>query len=251
MPGHDYTVGADSSSGEEGGDPAAVAVFDRDTGEFVAAWHGYQNPVVFAHTIVALARWYNTALLAPEVNNHGHSTLGECKNLQYPRYYVWQRVDRIRNTFTNYLGWWTTWTTRPLLIDTFAHALTEREIVIYHPETVSELLRFQWVSQQRAEGLGHDDLCMSSMIAYRAHLEMPLLSTGVPPRIKWADAEAPPMVQSGPPLNNVSREAWEEADQAVEDMAHGHDRLMEQYLFPDDFDPSAPVGLEDVPDFPY
>src|SRR5205823_2591328 len=41
VPGHDYTVGADSSSGEEGGDPAAIAVFDRDTGEFVAIWHGY------------------------------------------------------------------------------------------------------------------------------------------------------------------------------------------------------------------
>lgn len=232
--GHEYTIGADPSQGVEGGDPAAIQVFDRQREEQVAVWHGYLEPYPFAHVIDALGRWYNNAIVAPELNaGHGFSVIEELKALQYPRFYVWQRVDKIRHSVTNWLGWQTTFRTRALLIDSFHYALNAREMLLRDPDTVQQCLEFQYVpGTQRAEGIRHDDLAIAMMIAYRVHLETPMESTGAPPRIHFTDPkssepEPPPM-----PAGSMNQEAWKTADQEVRQMAQLR-TLVNQYDTPD------------------
>lgn len=258
--GHDYSIGGDPSSGVEPrsgemGDPACIQVFDRTLGEMVATWHGYANPVVFARIMLALGYWYNTAILAPELTGgHGFSVVEELKMAQYPRIYVWQRVDRVRGGNTNFYGWETSYRTRPLLIDTFCFALNDDEVFIWDTETNVELQRFQWLGRAEASG-GHDDRAMAAMIAYRVHLEMPLLSTGAPPRVKFTDsatAKASMIDEAARQarMANVNHQVWEEVDDEIDRLKQGARGSQDDFDLPDGLD-DEPMGLEEVPEIPW
>lgn len=247
-PDHDYVVSGDPSSGSQDGDPSCIQVFDRIREEQVAIWHGHVNPVIFARYMMAIGRWYNTGTVAPEVNNHGYTVVEEIKNAQYPRIYIWQRVDRIHHTVSNFYGWETTLRSRPLLIDSMNLAISERSILLVDPETIREHMEFNWLDERRAEGsAGHDDRCLSMLIAYRVHLELPMLSTGIPPRLRFAADPVPIDPDAGLPKGNLNREAWKEADQALAQMGNPRqpDGLI-QYL-PADGD----MGLDEMPDIPF
>src|SRR5262252_540752 len=220
---HEYTLGADPSSGIMGGDPAAAVVFDRTVGELVCVWQGHLAPVAFAVVLDALGRYYNEAILAPELNaGHGFSVIEELKMHRYPKLYVWQRVDKVTHSVTNFYGWSTSYRTRPLLIDALRHALAEQTILIRDPATLLELLNFQYLEVGgRAEGQGsHDDLAMATMIAYRVHIEYPIEATGLPPR---APRDLDVTKASDPVVyaNNMTKDAWEQTDRDLERMKHG------------------------------
>src|SRR5207253_882726 len=72
-PGESYYVAADPSMGIEGGDYACAQVLRIGVGghpdEQVAEWHGWINPTPFGHIIVGIAKWYNMAELALELNS--------------------------------------------------------------------------------------------------------------------------------------------------------------------------------------
>jgi hypothetical protein len=233
---HEYCIGADPSAGVEGGDPSAIQVFDRTTGEQVAVWHGYLNPVPFAAEMVKLGLWYNHAILAPEMNGgYGFSVIAELKSVQYLQLYVWQRVDRVRHTITNWYGWETNHRTRPLMIDTFAHAINEGDVKLWDLETINEALAFQYVDG-RPQGQGkHDDLIMAMMIAFRVHLEMPMVATGLPPRVKYGDVGSPAAAAEAlPPLpTGFSREAWKETDEELQRMKGEGKSTANEYGVPD------------------
>lgn len=247
--GHEYTIGADPSQGVDGGDPSAIQVFDRQRCEQVAVWTGLMEPYPFAHLINAIGRWYNEAIAAPELNSgHGFSVVEELKALQYPRIYIWQRVDKVRHTVTNYYGWETTFRTRPLLIDSLHYAINAREMLVRDPNTVQELMEFQFVpGTRRAEGINYDDLAMAMMIAHRVHLEMPLESTGAPPRVHFADERTPPVDLPPMPAGTMNRDAWESADEEVKRLANADERQREQYDMPDLDSMTGPDFVPDVP----
>jgi hypothetical protein len=221
VPGHEYTLGADPSGGQEGGDPAAALVFDRQTGEAVAVWHGHLPPIPFAQVLDGLGRYYNEAILAPELNSgHGFSVIEELKSRQYPRLYVWQRVDKVTHSITNFYGWSTSYRTRPLLIDNLRHGLAEQEILVRDPATILELLEFQYADfGGRAEGLSHDDLAVACMIAFRVHVEYPMAATGLPPRHQAEDFTHDAEVVTYP--NTYTKDAWEGVDKDMQRLQHG------------------------------
>jgi len=228
-PDHEYMVGADVAAGVEGGDYSCAQVFDRVTDEQVATWHGHLTPVQFGRVCAGLGRLYNTAWLAPEVTGgYGFSVVEELKLVQYPKIYIWTRVDKVRQTMTNFYGWETSFRTRPLLINSMANALLERAIRIRDAETILEMMKFQYVDGRRAEGLKHDDRVIAMMIAYRTHLEYPLEKTGLPPRVKFT-TDVPVVTGPPPPPRGLDREAWEETDQALKEMARGGQDMMAQF----------------------
>ena len=67
-------VGADVGEGLAGGDASCACVIERESGVQVAELHGRVSPERFAQLLYALARWYYSAWLAVERNNHDHST---------------------------------------------------------------------------------------------------------------------------------------------------------------------------------
>lgn len=168
---HEYVVGIDVAAGVEGGDYSCAQVFDRQREEQVAVWHSHLTPIAFARACIGIGRLYNTAWVAPELSGGwGYSVVEEFKSVQYPRLYIWVRIDKVRNTSTNYYGWDTSPRTRPLLVNGFANALIEKSILLVDPETILECMEFQYIDGRRAEGRKHDDRVFGIMIAYRVHL---------------------------------------------------------------------------------
>jgi hypothetical protein len=218
----DYVVSGDPASGVEGGDASCAVVFDREREAVVAIWHGHLTPVEFARVLVGLGRWYAEALLIPEVTGgHGFAVVEELKMCMYPRLYMWQRVDRVRNNLSSYIGWETTWRSKGLLVDTMAWALVEKAIWIPDVETLRELMEFQYIERSRVGGdEGADDRAMACMIALRAHVEVAMKNTGTPPRLKLPE-EKPDVVEDyverykngvGIASGRAAREVWDQVD---------------------------------------
>ena len=79
---HEYVLGADPAEGVEGGSDSSLRVFDKVTGEEMAALKGKFEPkVVFPKMIFDIAVWYNYAELLPERNNHGHAVIAGINEL--------------------------------------------------------------------------------------------------------------------------------------------------------------------------
>ncbi len=149
----------------------------------------------------------------------------------------------------------TTLRTRPLMIDSLVYALNEAELLLVDPLTIDEALKFQWTTNVRAEGEQFDDAIMALMIAYRAHLEMPLLKTGAPPRVKFGDVKevaAPTSPFSGI-MGSVNHEAWQETDQVLEHMERTGAMPMHDFEVHDpERYPEEPLhGLDKMPDILY
>ena len=256
-PGHDYTIGADVAAGVEGGDYSAAVVYDRMTSEVVAVWHGHISPIEFANQLIRLGFFYQQALLAPEITGgHGFSVIAEIKSQFYPRIYVYQRVDKIRNTITNFLGWETTFRTRGLLLDTMHWALGNHEIMIWDQQVIQELREMRYGQDGKAVGMRYDDLAMAVMIALRAHVEMPMTETGLPPRLKPPRERHGPEVAQPPPLpeRGMDRLVWQETDRILRSYRHSRRRTIDEYgEMPDAKDDALwePGGESWIPEIPW
>jgi hypothetical protein len=82
-----YVIGADVGMGVRNGDPSVAQVLDTQLRQ-VAVWRGLVHPDYFANILVALGFYYNTALIAPERNNHGLLTCVRLRDADYPMIYT-------------------------------------------------------------------------------------------------------------------------------------------------------------------
>ena len=160
-----YVVGADIAEGLEHGDASVAWVLCVNTGLPVAVWHGRVDPDIFGETILPAIGWfYRNALIVPEINNHGLTVLKALQRSKYRYLYkrrtFTKRVDRPLES----LGWLTTHTSKPLLVDELAAWM--RDIPnIPHRKTVHELKTFTRNVNGRMSGSPHDDCVMALGIA--------------------------------------------------------------------------------------
>lgn len=155
-----YLVGADPAGGGPHSDPSAAAVYDIDSWEQVAAFHGRPLPHEFARELAYAGTIYNNALLAPESNFHGQGVLAHLVNLGYGHIYEPEKptsyVEQKQRGRT--LGWLTNQKTKAFMVDTMRTALRERTIAVRDAEAIEELMRYQEVAPGRYDGKGgHDD----------------------------------------------------------------------------------------------
>jgi hypothetical protein len=190
---HRYCIGADVAEGLEKHDYSSGYVLDRLTFEFVAAYHGHADPDHFAQILNNLGRFYgepdlhDCARLGVEVNNHGHTVINELrKHHQYPGLYTQERFNQRNQAISNQIGWLTTAKSKPVLIDGFAVALREKELVIHDLALLNECLRFVNVDGKLgAQGNNHDDRVMAAAIALQVHKSMPAPKRWEPPVTGW------------------------------------------------------------------
>lgn len=166
----EYMIGADVGEGIIGGDPSTIEILKVPKGNpliiQVAEWKGWIDPVQFGGKLVELAKWYNDAMLVPETNNHGFTTLNEVKQI-YWNIYRWQYFDRFKNYQTEKLGWQTSIATKPLLCSYAASCLNADILIIHSQALIDEMLTFVRNTSNSGEGdyNCHDDLVMAFMIA--------------------------------------------------------------------------------------
>lgn len=193
--GRGYVVSVDPSEGM-GGDPGAAVVYDRASGEVVAALHGQFPTVRLAFVAYDIGVTYNTALLAIERNNHGTSVLSHLANPPAPIDGTPARkpYPNIFNDRDGKPGWNNTLASRPAALDALEDAIRTGRWATPDVATIEEMLVFVVGSNGKAEAArgAHDDLVMASAIGLDV-IRKPQGYTGKLPRTRRQDFDDTPI----------------------------------------------------------
>jgi hypothetical protein len=166
QPGIRYVIGADTSEGKATGDYSAATVWDSKNYKQVARWHGHIDPDIYGKQLEALGKYYNNALIAPEKNNHGFTTVNRLKQ-NYNNIFQMERYDQTIDQTTKELGFVTNKKTKPLIIDHMASMIRDQLITTYDKKLISECLTYirEDDGTTNAQEGCHDDLVMATAIA--------------------------------------------------------------------------------------
>ena len=162
-----YYIGADIALGVRGGDYSVAQVLDGKRNQ-VAVWRGHILPDDFALVLEAMGLYYNTALIAPESNNHGILTCATlAKQLSYPNVYMKTLVDTLTEKESVQIGFATNVKTKPLIIDELRANVRDATITLNDPTTIKEMLSYIVTPSgaMEAEKKCHDDCVVSLAIA--------------------------------------------------------------------------------------
>lgn len=139
--GKKYSIGADVAEGIEGGDASHAKIIDSDMNE-VAIFHGHLDPDHFGKVLVELAQIYNNAIIVPEINNMGHTTLQAIKESGYLRVYMREVHDEIDQAkVTVKMGWRTTSSNKQTMLNLLIAAYRDSRIRFLDVDTLREMLR--------------------------------------------------------------------------------------------------------------
>jgi len=159
-----YVVGADVAEGLSYGDYSSAHIINASKGYVAAHWHGHIEPDLFGEMAAQLGWWYNGALLGIENNNHGLTALKAAQKLGYKNLYRQRRLGHVRPEATDMLGWRTTVSTKPLMIDELSAALRTNDLEVYCAQTIAELRTFVRKANGKMSGSPHDDRTISLAI---------------------------------------------------------------------------------------
>jgi hypothetical protein len=161
--GRQYIVGVDPAGGGSEGDYACAQVIERTMGLQCAELHGHFPPYELARRVVALARKYESGLVAVERNNHGYGVLAHVKNLHYENLFLQGGQE----------GWLTSAASRPAMIENLAAVLMAEPGLFHSPRLLGELRTFvRHADGNTAAAVGaHDDCVMAMAIAMAVRRE--------------------------------------------------------------------------------
>ena len=160
-----YVIGADVAEGLEHGDFTSVHVVDARNKRLVAHWHGHIDPDLLGLDLLSImGRWYNNCLVAVESNNHGLTTLKALQRSGYKNIYTERPQGKRTPQITDKLGFRTTKTSKPLVIDGLGALLREGALGLPCSETVQELKTFVREGDGKMHGSPYDDRTMSLAI---------------------------------------------------------------------------------------
>ena len=177
--GHDYVIGADSSFGFDDMDhsKSTFEVLDMETMEQVAEYEAPSAPHVLAKHLAMAGRYYNNALIAPEVQASGGGGGREIivylrKDHNYHRLHQWKHGDKLGQENPHLVGWETTSRTRPRMIARLREVIMERSVTIHSSKLLDQLSNFGENESGRLEAIeGHDDLIFAYGIALMSRSE--------------------------------------------------------------------------------
>ncbi len=167
VPGRGYVLSADPSEGT-GGDPAGCVILDWETGEHVASISGQYTPWALAEASAKLGLEYNTALIAPERNNHGHSMILALTRpeIAYPLIYVHDDEK---------YGWPTNAVTRPVMLDELENAHRHGLFKSIDPQLLGQMKTFVTGANGKPEAAPgeQDDLVLATAIGWAVRARAP------------------------------------------------------------------------------
>lgn len=139
-PNRRYVIGADVAEGLIEGDFSSSDVLDEETGYQVAQFHGHIAPDTYGNYLNLLGRFYNTALVGVENNNHGLTTNITLRDLGYPNLYVQKEIDNAYSGDREQrrIGWMTTKKSKPYIIDLLSADLRSGDSGIVCIDTINE-----------------------------------------------------------------------------------------------------------------
>lgn len=172
--GHYYTIGGDVAKGTPTSDNSCLQVYDVKFGDCVATWYGKIDPTEFAKVSALLGMHYagafkeHGALLAVEVNRDGITTNRELYyNLRYKNLYFRRNLMNKGDDKGESLGFLTSGTTRPIIINALADFITNAEGELNDEQSLLECQTFVINKSgfPEAQEGSHDDAVMALSIA--------------------------------------------------------------------------------------
>lgn len=133
-----YLLGADISEGLAQGDASCITVIDHEYNQ-VLSWYGKIDPDLLGILIVGIAEWFNQALVIPEVNNMGHTTLTAIKNEGYSHVYRETIEDKVTKEKTTKLGWRTTEKSKQSMLNHYVKLFRENDLKIKDKKLLIEM----------------------------------------------------------------------------------------------------------------
>ena len=222
--GHLYTIGGDSAGGYFDRDLAVGSVVDVNSGRQVAELAGSLDPEHFGDAFANLGRFYNMALVMPEINGNGAIVL---KRLMQDWLYAnvareekWDEVGLKRHKY----GFSTQEQTKPILISNMVWMLQEGFVKIASRDLLAELTTFRHDGytfrnnpSYSASGRNHDDRVMAFALALIAVRQSPKLTT----LISQNAHNVPTAVELG--LNRAPTVPQQRTPKALENLFDGQD----------------------------
>lgn len=147
-PGLNYSFGGDPSGGT-GNDDAAIVGCCIETGEqvFELAYNTI-NPLRFAGLMCEIGKWFNTAFLTCESNNHGAAVIPYLKE-NYPTHRIYKRKYGTATTPPIY-GWLNTDNNKHALVGLMQEELDQ--VRLYGRKTCEELENFEETPEGKMQG---------------------------------------------------------------------------------------------------
>lgn len=173
-----YLISCDVSEGLANGDYTCAGVFDLQTKEIVAYWHGHMDFTLFGGILAMMGRHWNNAILAPETGVSAHGTTvvqALIQQEEYPRELIHQSKhvkpksdDPFLNPMKRY-GWVTNAITRAIIIEWLANLILTQAIPHLTDELILELNNFIRKDNGRTEaesGFNDDMVIMLAIGMY-------------------------------------------------------------------------------------
>ena len=136
--GRKYIIPGDVAEGLRSGAYSVGTVLDRASWEVVAEWRGHIDPWQFGVLLAVLGEYYNWALLAPEMNNHGHTTVEAIKQKNYP--HILKTTDLWPES-TEKMGFPTDVNTKEKCISALRNAWDEESYIENSKVAITEMMR--------------------------------------------------------------------------------------------------------------
>lgn len=166
-PGRPYAAALDTAGG--GVDYHALQICDNITGEQVAVFHSQKMPIDCVYQVIGLIKYYNDALIAPEIN-FGTYHLDRMLEMKYYRIYRRDASpDRMDLKIEPKYGFHTGPENRRKILSDMKEYTDEHMNMINDEETLEEMLSFTRQKAKvdvvwAAEPGAHDDLVMAYAI---------------------------------------------------------------------------------------
>ncbi|MDE5661089.1 MAG: hypothetical protein K2I04_00495 [Muribaculaceae bacterium] len=191
-----YVAAVDVGGRSASSDWSVIAVLRADTAvpTVVAQWRGHVDHDILARKSVAVARYYNTALLVIESNTYETADYGGSSdsNLfilsrlaeEYPNIYRRESFDTLTRTRTTRVGFHTNRSTKAMLIAGLIEAVRDATYVERDPEACNELLTYRSLPNgaYAARDGRHDDILMTRAIALHVIRTSALATARMPQR---------------------------------------------------------------------
>lgn len=134
-----YVIGADVAEGLIDGDYSCGDVIKLPEMVQVAHIHGHIDPDLFGLYLNCLGRYYNNALLGPEVNSMGHTVLATLQRKRYPNLFQREVTDSVGlGRKTRKSGWVTGKGTKFRIISQLNAVLRDGCSGVLNTDTINE-----------------------------------------------------------------------------------------------------------------
>lgn len=203
-----YVIGADTAG--EGSDYFVCQVLDNRSGAQVATLRGKFDEDIFARQLFCLGKYYNDALIAPEVNFSTYPVM-ELERLSYKKLYVRESVDDFTHKVKQSYGFQTNLKTRPIIIANLIKVTREDISLISDRATLEEMLTFVRCPdtlRPEAESGAHDDCVMALAIAHHVRGQQSYISSLDSAEVKWSDSQLEDYANASPTEREMLIKRW-------------------------------------------